>query len=493
LNSDTLRFIRSEGAGLLSGTQRELWLNLTGMRAQTRLGGVYASRRDFLEPELFLSCGENDGDDKEEKTRLVLLSSFLALAFLSGKSASLTDRMLALEAGEEFSACGERMTLRSVEARILSEPRKHKRDEIDGKSEELLSRLNSLCLRKMESLSENSETLGFRTYVELLDATHNITTPRLAAEAEKFLRDTDYIAGDMLEWFLLRKIDVRPKDASLSDLTFLFNAAELGGYFPKPDFEAFTGTVLGGMSLRPPRPVGFDTAKRIGKMADGFSLTLGPPIETAISVFPTGGIHDYESLLGCFGHSLCYTFTDPEDDFEFVFLRDPYLTDIFSGLLGDLIYEPGWLKRYLRIDIGGDLHSFLHLRKLMSARIEAGRVLCIREIYGGSDSGEMPALLTDILSGAAKCRYDGRRFLPEFLSPVRSPFRFKALLAAPGLRIFMKEAFDEEWWRTPAAGHFLTGEWSRGGRTTGESLLERCGRGEASSGTLVRDFEEAFG
>jgi hypothetical protein len=290
----------------------------------------------------------------------------------------------------------------------------------------------------------------------------------------------------------LRKIDVRLKDASLSDITFLFNSAELGGYFPKPDFESFTETVLGGMSLRPTRSASFDTVKRIGKTADGFSLTLGPPIETALSIFPVGGIHDYESLLGCLGHSLCYAFTDPEDDFEFVFLRDPYLADIFSRLFGDLTYEPGWLKRYLRIDTGGDLHNFLHLRRLISARIEAGRALCTREIYGGGDSGEMSALLTDIMSGAAKCRYDGRRFLPEFLSPVSSPFKFKALLSMPCLRIFMKESFDEEWWRTSAAGDYLRGVWLEGGRITGDSLITRCGCGEHGPETLVRDFEEAF-
>ena len=492
MNDDTLRFIRTEGSGLLRDTRRELWLNLTGMRAQTRLGGVYASRRDFLEPELFHSCDGYADRDGEEKTRLRLLSSFLALAFLSGKTASVADRILALEAGEEFPACGERMTLRSAKARILSEPRKNKRDEIDEKSGELLFRLNTLCMRKLESLSESSEALGFKTYGELLDETHGMTTPGLASGAEKFLRDTDYIAGDMLEWFLSRKIDVRMKDASLSDITFLFNSAELGGYFPKPDFESFTETVLGGMSLNPPRSASFDTTKRTGKTADGFSLTLGPPIETALSIFPVGGIHDYESLLGCLGHSLCYAFTDPEDDFEFVYPRDPCLTDIFSGLFGGLIYEPEWLKKYLRIDTGGDLHNFLQLRRLMSARIEAGRAVCIQEIYGGSDSGEMSALLTDIMSRAAKCRYDGRKFLPEFLSPVSSPFRFKSLLSLPGLRIFMKESFDEEWWRTPAAGDYLRGVWSEGGRITGGALLERCGCGEQGTEALVRDFEEAF-
>lgn len=493
MNAGTLRFIRKEGSTLLGEIRRELWLNLTGMKAQTRVSGVYSSRRDFLEPELFLSCGEYDGDDEEEKTRHKLLRSFLARAFLCGKSATLTDRILTLEAGEEFRACGESMTLRSAEARILSEPRKYKRDEIGARAGEVLSGLNTLCMRKLDALSECSEALGFGSYGDLLEAVSGTVVSGLAEEAEKFIRDTDYIAGDMIEWFLMKKIDVRLKDASFSDAEFLFNSAELGGYFPKPDFAAFSGKVLGGMNINPPRAAGFDTAKRTGKTADGFSLTLGPPPETVISIFPAGGIRDYDSLLGSLGHALCYVFTDPEDDFEFVFLRDPNLTVIFSELFTGLVYEPAWLKRYLRIDTDEDFNNFLHLRRLMRARLEAGRVLCIREICGGMEAREMPALFSDIMSVASKCRYDGRKFLPGFLSPVGSPFRFKATLSSPGLRLFMKESIDEEWWRTSAAGDFLGGVWAEGGRRTGSSLLESCGCGEQNSETLVREYEQTFG
>jgi hypothetical protein len=56
----------------------------------------------------------------------------------------------------------------------------------------------------------------------------------------------------------------------------------------------------------------------------------------------------------------------------------------------------------------------------------------------------------------------------------------------------MKETFDEEWWRAGAAGDYLSGVWSGGGRITGDSLLERCGCGEEGPEALVRGFEEAF-
>ncbi|HVY54294.1 MAG TPA: hypothetical protein VHC46_00905, partial [Thermodesulfobacteriota bacterium] len=157
-----------------------------------------------------------------------------------------------------------------------------------------------------------------------------------------------------------------------------------------------------------------------------------------------------------------------------------------------LVYEPAWLKRHLGIDAGRDLRNFLNLRRLMRARLEAGRALCIREIYGDGDPAALHDIFSDIMSGAAKSRYDGLSFLPEFFSSVRPPFRFQALTAAPALRLFMKESFDEEWWRTEAAGDYLRGVWSAGGRIIGDSLIAECGCGDQSAETLVRDFEESF-
>jgi hypothetical protein len=54
------------------------------------------------------------------------------------------------------------------------------------------------------------------------------------------------------------------------------------------------------------------------------------------------------------------------------------------------------------------------------------------------------------------------------------------------------ESFDEEWWRTAAAGAFMSGLWSRGGRITAESLLTMSGLNEPASETLVRELEETL-
>lgn len=486
MSNDTARLIRSEGESLLRRLYWELFMNLAGRRTEARTADIYNAHRELLEPELFIS--HKGAARIEQNPSGMLISSFLAGAFLGGKCSGLTDRILTLEAGEEFRAVGRKITIRSMKAEILSEPKKQKRVEIGSGSGEILNRLNPLYSQKLEKLTECSEALGFRNYGELIDATAGLGISRLKEEAGKFLKDTDYIAGDILKWFFMKKMELNPRDASLGDMIHLLNSAELRGYFPKVDPAIFSRTVLNGMSLSPAHETKFDTEKRRGKATDAFSIPVNPPFEAAISIYPAGGIQDYESLLGCLGHSLCFLFTEPGDDFEFLFLRDETLTDTFSRLFANMLYEPKWLRKRLKIDTDGDFLNFLYLRRLMSARLDAARALYAGELFGGGETREMPDLFSQIMGDAVKCSVSGKSYLAESLSPVCSPFRFKAELAVPGLRHFMVESFDEEWWRTKAAGDFMRGIWSGGGRITADSLLTKSGCKESDSQMLVRNF-----
>ncbi|MCI0482235.1 MAG: hypothetical protein L0213_11695, partial [Candidatus Dadabacteria bacterium] len=309
MSGDTVRYIRSEGARLLTDLNGELWLNLTGRKTGTRTADIYGSRRELLDPGLYLSYRGPAYGDEEERARHGLISSFLAGSLLEGKSSGTTDMILALEAGAEFRAGGKNLTLRSAKAALLSEPKKHKRDEIAIGDPEVLSGLNTLSRRKLGIMTECSESLGFGSYGELLDAASGTGIMRLGEEAKRFLTDTDYIARDMLGWFFMKKMELPLKDASIYDMTYLFNSAELKGYFTKIEPSVLSRTVLEGMALAPAREPSYDTEKRAGKETDGFSLPLNPPYETAISIYPAGGIHDYESFLRCLGHSLCFCYT----------------------------------------------------------------------------------------------------------------------------------------------------------------------------------------
>ncbi|MFI5322914.1 MAG: hypothetical protein ACHQ6U_05155 [Thermodesulfobacteriota bacterium] len=487
MSGDTASFIRSEGERLMKPLSRELFMNLTGKKTKSNISEIYNARREFLEPDLFTSFTESV--DEEEIRGWRQISSFLADTFLGGNTSALADRIITLEASDEFLAAGKNTTIRSMKARIMSEPKKDRRDEIESRGVEILNRLNPLYCQKLEKLTECSGTLGFSSYANLIDNVRGIGIPGLRDEAAMFLKDTDYAAGDMLNWFFMKIMEYDLKDASFGDVMYFLNSAGLRGYFPKINFAVFPGRVLDQMGLIPSGDIHFDTERRNGKSADAFSIPVNPPFECAVSIYPVEGIHDYESLLGVLGCCSCFIFTEPDDFFESTYLRDETLTGIFSRLFVNLLYEPKWLKKYLAIDINKNFLDLLFLRRLMSARLDAARTLYAAELFGNCDPRDMPGMYSQIMGDAIKCRINVGGYLTGFLSTARSQFGFKALLAEPSLRNYLKESFDEEWWRTQAAGDFLRGIWSEGGRVTTGSLLKRCGLGEPDSRMLVRNFE----
>ncbi len=493
MNGNTIRYIRTEGEKLLKGLHGELYLNIAGARSSANTRAIFDSHRDFEEPDLFRSLKEITVEDKDGKARNRLIQAFLADSFLGAKASGLADRILSLEAGEVIAVGKKRIPLRAADAEIVSEPKKHKRDEILSRRNEKLKKLLPLLQQKLALTTETSEILGFPDYSILRDEIDGLGIALLIEQAKLLLRDTDYVSREMFGWFFPKVIDMKLADASIHDMACLLNAGELRGYFPAKDIMSISRQMLEECGLSSQGSIKLDMEKRKGKAAGCFCFPLNPPREIAASIYPEGGVRDYESYLKCWGHSLCYAFTEADDDFEIRFLREEALVGVFSGLFGNLIYEPKWLKKYLRIDTEGDFLRFLYLRRLMSARIAAANTIYESELYKNPDSAEMPGLFRGTMENASHCKVNESEYLAELARPLGSVSLFKGILIEPVLGHFLKESFDEEWWRMPEAGDFLKGIWRDGGRISTEDLSKKIGSGGPDTVMISRVFEKALG
>jgi hypothetical protein len=195
--------------------------------------------------------------------------------------------------------------------------------------------------------------------------------------------------------------------------------------------------------------------------------------------------------LGALGSALSYAFTEGDDDFEYRCLRDRAQTEIYSELFTNLIYERSWLKRYLGIDEDMDFYKFLFLRRLMKAREDAGRLIYGQRLYGGGDVNSLPDTYKEIMEEALQCEVNERDFL-NTREPLLSYSRFKARLIAPSLRNYLRENYDEEWWRLPEAGGYLRSIWSKGGRYTSRDIAESTGY-DGSTALIKETFERELG
>jgi hypothetical protein len=494
MSKDTLAQIRTQGERLFSALQREFYSNLTGLHKKSRIEEIFNSHREFGEPELFESINEQVKAENESETGLKLLRAFLADMFIMSRVSPRIDKILSLEARSVLKIGKKRIPYRSALQKILNEPKKQKRDEILSHRTEVQEKLIPHLLEMRYETAGASENLGYSSYSGLMDYTAGTDITVLSQVAKLFIRDTDYISKEMLEWFFMKHMEFPLKDSTWADVAFMLNSFDLKAAYSENDYTVCAAKVLDDSGLVNSSDVSVDSEKRKGKSFGSYLFPTSPPHEMSVSIFPAGGPYDYEAYLSALGSALSYAFTDRDEDFEYRCLRDPSLTKTFSEVFQNLVYERKWLDRYIDYDQGDDFFKLLFLRRLMYTRLAAGRLLYEGLLYSGESIDSLPDIYKEIMEQALHTRVSGRDFLtPEDIrEPMLSVSRFKALLIEPYLSKHLQETYDEQWWRVKDAGTELKNIWSEGGRCRLEEISETSGF-DGTAAELRGIFERELG
>lgn len=488
---DALRLIREEGKSIHGKLSRELYLNRSGLKNKTELYEIFKSCRDLLEPEILQSILEANPDSEEKKYGLRLSSSFLTQTILLGKSPQIEDGILEIEASSAFNVAKSKVPFRRYTSALLKKSKKEETKDILEKKDAILEKLNQLYLRQYAYKQKDSHDLGYSSYLNLYETMQSHDSLALIEQAKLFIRDTEYVSRDLLEWFLAKKMDLQIEDASVYDMLYLMSSFELKDSFPKLTPHTMAQSLLNETGIMLPAVIKFDTEKRDGHVEGSYLYASNPGVEMLISSNIEGNIFDYESFLESFGHALCYGFTNRDDYFEFTHLREKSYVKVFSLLFRNLLFEPSWLKKEFRLDAESDLLKFLYLRKLLQTRIICAKV--IYEIGCYQNQGNKAEMFNEVMKIATHCKPDPKNYLYDIQPHLGSLDSLKGSLVEANLRRYMLENYDEQWWREDSACEFLTGIWETGGRTSLESLSKKCGIGDLSTSVLLLNFEKALG
>ena len=456
------------------------------------LAAIMRSFLDFGERELFQSVWSSKPEGEEAAAGRSLAASFLARAFVLSRSAATEDGVAGVMSGT-FSSGGKTLSLKSLHADLVRQPKRGERELALKAAKPSLEKLNTLLRKKLDTITEAAQALGFGNYGELAEKTSGSETSDTAAAAMAFLSGTEYASRDLLTWFLSKRMDIKPSRAEEHDLAYFLNSGELKGHFPARDMLSFSRPILEASGLVPEGGITYDGERRRGKISDGFSVPLDPPLRTGLSIYTVGSIRDYEHFLGSLVRALSFTFTEREDYAEFRWLRDAGAESVFDSLFRNLVHEQKWLAKYLRIDEGGDFRRLLGLRRLMSARYVAGLSVYEADLLKNSEIAAMPEHYGRIMGAALHCRIDTGGYLGPLTRPSRPSSVFWGAAAAPALSDYLKERFDEEWWRVPDAGEFLKGLWRNGGRMTAETLSAKTGALPRGGEYLRQGIERELG
>ena len=491
MSKETIQFVREEGKKVYENLKKEFYLNHTGLKDKTDITEILKQFRDIFEPEIFLSLKDSTPKTEDESNGIKLMLSFLAEIILLSKSPQIEDGILDLEASSIFSTGKTKIPFRKSRAALLKKSKKQNTEDIEKKREAILSKLNQLYLRKYAYLQKDSHDLRYSSYLNLYEFTENHDSVHLVEKAKEFMRDTEYISRDLLSWFLLKRMDIELKDASVNDVYYLLNSFELKKSFPKLNPHSLAQDILDESGMLVLAKIMFDTEKRKGHINGSESYITNPGFEMLISTNIHGGISDYESFLESFGECLCYGFTNRDDNFEFAYLREKSFVRIFSILQKNLIFEPAWLKKHFRLEVENDFLKLMHLRRLIQTRILCAKVIFEVTIYQRQDDkSEMYREIMEIATHSKPNKYEYLYDIQPHLSSLDS---FKASMSETKLRAFLLENYDEQWWREKGANDLLCKIWATGGRMSVSNLSDKCGFGDYSSKNLLQTFEEVLG
>jgi hypothetical protein len=489
---DTILEIRKDGEQFLKSLNQEIYRNLAGLKKGSNLKAIYEAHPTLGDPSVFFSVKDISPKDEEEEKGLKLILSLLARSVIEGKTAKLRDEILAIETRDEIVLDYKTIPYRAALAEIKREPKRTRREEIEKKRREIVLGLEPLFLELFETTHNAASELGF-SYINLCDEIEELNLNQLEEKARLFLKDTEYVYRDLLQWFLSKRMELKLKDVKWHDLYYLFNSFELKSEFPKMDLKALARKCLDEMGINVGESIKVDLSNRKGKTSRALCIPIEVPQNIMLLVYSVGGVEDYESFFYTLGIALLYGSRNPEDEFEFRRLIESASGEIFGVLFRNLLLQPKWLRRYLKLDTSSDFLRFLYLKQLMMVRYCSGKLVYEILLHKDEDFKSKSDYYRQILKEATFSEHSESDYLNTVDPFFHTASYLKGCTIEAGLRWYLRENFDEEWWRKKEAGDFICKMWKEGGRVTSQEISKRARFEQIDPAPLLRFFQEVFG
>ena len=501
MSDAALERLRRLGEPFMEDLARAHWQAGAGHTSAIELRPIYekhkaVSGRDSLETALDAFRGAAEGSENARSARALL--DWQVESHASRQLASLEEREIAWEHDAVVRLPdGRQIPYQRAPIEIANSTDRDERLTIDTARETLVER-ELAPLRKERFQREHYlvDALAVApSYVDAIDVLGGIRLRALGARCEQFLRDTQAMWDDALRDRLKRDLGIAPSDATRSDSLALARAPHFDRFFPAGAMESTVRQQLGEMGLDPEASgrVLYDTADRDGKSSRAFCAPVRVPHEVHLVMRPHGGVTDWMTLLHELGHALHFANMRPDLPFEFRWLGDNSITEGYAMLFDHRLQDAGWLRRYTGM-AGENLGRFLRtagFEELRFLRRYAAKLLYELDLHGGSVSwDDLPAAYADRLTSATGFRYssadafidvDPRFYAARYLQA----WQLQSILAET-----LVERFDDDWWRNPRAGPWVSDNLlSEGQRELAGELAFRVAGRELSFAPLIRSVE----
>ncbi len=306
------------------------------------------------------------------------------------------------------------------------------------------------------------------------------------------LNDTEYIFKDLLRWHLKKKLGIKLEDAVYEDILFLFNSYELKDCFKQTSALKISAGFVNDFGINLSDSISFDLAYRTTKnsLADTYAVQI--PDKILVSIYRIKTIEDYMSILGELGKSLFFSSINIDETFENKRLIDPVILETFKILFADFVFEQKWLGRYLTIDADKNFIHFLYLKKLFILRSLCVNVLLYSSIYLDKLDESLQEISDIYMQNIFVKPNENQILFDLILGDTKPCISYRACLYESYLKEYLKNNFDEQWWRDEESGRQLVKWWDRCSDLTSAKIEEEIGTEGINNSKLTSTFENVY-
>jgi hypothetical protein len=500
----TLAALRHDGDAFMEALSREYYLAASGHKPNADLQSVYARFAHVQGPaaleltrDAFRSA--TPGSDEWRSARALL--DWQVESYASRQLASLDERVIGWEASAVIRLPdGREVPYQRAPVDLAVEPKREERLALDEARAALVMRelapMRAERLQRERDLIESLEVAS--NYITTFEALSGIDLRALAAECERFLRETEAMWADVHGEAVRRDLGIAPGEATRADALALMRAPRFDPYFPAREMESVVTrqvTEMGTDPLARGRII-YDLAPRPGKRARAFCAPVRVPREVYLVLLPHGGATDYRTLLHELGHSLHFGYMRDDLPFEFRWLGDNSITEGYAMLFDHLLHDAGWLARYSALGRPRvpEYRRAAAFEELQFLRRYCAKLLYELKLYGGDVPwSSLPDAYVDILSTATTFRYRPADAFIDVDPRFYSARYLRAWQLQASLREVLRARFDDDWFRNPRTGPWMERElFGEGQRELASELAERVGAEPLSFTPVIAAIEAAL-
>jgi hypothetical protein len=485
--------LERDGARLRSALNREYYLQRAGHKTELELDKVFDDFRHLCDPETFHRVRDLPLEEPlGEKYRRFLLD-FLASCGLQFTVRRYSAAIASAEASKSITWGERELSYRTVPLISAREPDLERRHELDERWRAAVEELNPLRAERHRAQLAQVADYELGDYVALWDTLRGLQLAALSTQMEALLKTTADLYRDTLRDALAEQ-RLTFETAWRVDLAHVLRGSDFDDDFPKEQLVPILISTLRGLGfeLEDQPNIKLDLEPRPNKSPRAFCAALQIPDDVRLVLQPQGGHQDYATLLHEAGHAEHLGNVDRGLAFAYKWLGDSSVTEGYAFLLNYLVTDRLWLQRQLDFSRLESFRRFALFQKLMMLRRYAAKLLYEQELQRAEEPAPLAERYSDLLGHHVQVHYFPEEYLADVDDGFYSAQYLRAWIFEGQLRAYLRNEYDEEWFRAPRAGKFLRDLWREGQKYTADELVQFMGYSQLEPSLMLAEIREAL-